>query len=37
MNMIWLQITSFVYMSILLIVYFSTKRINSTETNILEK
>ncbi len=37
MNMIWLQITSFVYMSILLIVYFSTKRINSTETKIFRK
>ncbi len=37
MNIIWLQITSLVYMSILLIIYFSTKRLDSIETSIFKK
>ena len=37
MNIIWLQITSLVYMSILLIIYFSTKRLESIETSIFKK
>ncbi|MBQ9019029.1 MAG: response regulator [Bacilli bacterium] len=37
MGIIWLQITSLVYMSVLLIIYFSSKRINSIETEIFKK
>lgn len=37
MNIIWLQITSLVYMTILLILYFSKKRIKSDENDIFKK
>ena len=36
MNIIWLQITSLVYMTILLILFFCKKRINSEETKIFK-
>ena len=36
MSIIWLQISSLVYMTILLILFFSKKRINSEETKIFK-
>ena len=36
MNIFWLQISSLVYMTILIILYFSTKRVNSPETRIFK-
>ena len=37
MNIIWLQITSLIYMTILMIVYFSKKRIKNEETKLFDK
>ncbi len=37
MNIIWLQITSFVYLSILIIRYFSSNRISTRENSIFKK
>ena len=37
MNIIWLQITSFVYLSILIIRYFSSNRISTKENSIFKK
>ena len=34
MNIIWLQITSLIYMSILMIIYFFKKRIKNSETKL---
>ncbi|MBR5662330.1 MAG: response regulator [Bacilli bacterium] len=36
MNIVWLQISSLIYMTILLILYYSSKRIVTTETKIFK-
>ena len=37
MGIMWVQVTSLIYMTILLILYFSAKRIESEETSIYKK